>query len=272
MLGPMRRPDIDELRGAFGGRDAADIIAAFCARGDGVIAGLFSALLAPGAGPSPAGRDGRAVLEDEALCLLRLASLYPETFLAQVRADPAIVDRLGVLDALAQVPGAAAESLLLAGLKHRRGAHRWLALRGLLARGCAAVSPHLPRLLRDRDSTVGFLALDGLRRWGRTADVPALLEYRARAAPGGVEFALDAIETICAREGQPLPGEHPGPRLELVTARGARVRLCVIVASRVAMGELLGHVDDAPLRSPCAGVVSAIELMEDRLQIAIRHG
>jgi hypothetical protein len=265
----MPGPDVDELRRAFGGPDAVATIEAYCARGPDGIAELFASLQVPFAAASE--RDGRAGFEDEGLCLHRLASCYPEDFLAQIEARPRLGEREGVLAALAQVPGLAAERLLLAALSFRGGWQRWLALRGLLARGSAAVLPHLPRLLRDRDGMVGFTALDGLRRWGRGEQVPALLAYIERAAPGGVEFGLDAIEAICAREGLPLPVEHPGPRLEHVTVAGDAVELRVIVASRVGVGEPLARVDAVVLRSPWAGVVSAIDHEPPRLRITIRR-
>lgn len=261
---------VEQVCAAFGTADAARSIDACCAAGPDVIAALFIALLAP-SGVGPDERDGRAVFEDEELCLSRLAAAYPEQFLAQLDAHPKIATRATVVGALAQIPGPDAEQRLLAALRHRRGWNRWIALRGLLARDSEAVAPQLAKLLRDRDSTVAFTALDGLRRWGRPADVPALLVYTETAAPGGVEFALDAIESICARAGQPLPPGHPGPRLTSLRVPAVRAELRIVVASQVAEHELLGQVDGAPLRSPCAGVVAAIDHRDGRLEITIRR-
>lgn len=265
----MHAPVVDDLLRALGGPDVVATLEAYCARGPDVIAELLAALRVPFIGAPE--RDDRAVFEDEGLCVRRLASVYPDEFLAELAVHPEVAERESVLGALAQMPSPLAEQRLLAALALRRGWQRWAALTGLLARGSVAVLPHLPRLLRDRDSTVGFTALDGLRRWGRGEHVPALLAYIAKAAPGGVEFGHDAIEAICTREARPLPAGHPGPRLECATIDGETVELRVIVASRVTAGELLADVDGAELRSPCAGVVSAIDREARRLRITIRR-
>ena len=265
----MQAPDVDQLLRALGGPEALRTIDAYCDRGPAVIAELFAALLAPL--PPILDRNGRAVFEDEELCLHRLATRHPEAFLAQLDAHPKLADQGAVVSALVHIPGPVAEQRLLAALKRPGGWNRWIALRGLLRRGCAAVLPHLPRLLRDRDSTVSFTALEGLRRWGRGEHVPALLKYVEKAAPGGVNFGLDAIEVICAREGRPLPPEHPGPRLESVAVAGDAVDLHVVVASCVAVDDLLAHVDARAVRSPCAGVVSAIDHDPPHLRVTIRR-
>jgi hypothetical protein len=252
-------PSARVLLRSLGGPRATATIDAYCRRGPAAIARLFAALLAP---PElPADRNGRAVFEDEESCLVGLARAHPQVFLAALDKYPALAERLTMLGPIAEIPGPASEQLLLAALAHRSGAQRWRALHGLLARDSELLtSRRLIPLLRDRDSTVAFTALDGLRRRGRVDAVPALLRYIETAAIGGVEFARDAIEAICAREGQPLPKEHPGARLEIVTASGKDIELAVIVASRVKPGERLARVDGVPLCSPCAGVVAAIDL------------
>lgn len=268
MLSRVPAASARRLLRTFGGDQAGPTIDAYVRRGPAGVAELCAALLAP---PRlPARRDGRAVFEDEERCLVLLARAHPQAVLAALAATPALADRLAVLGAIAEIPGPDAEQHLLAALAHRSGACRWRALHGLLSRDSERLTPHLVKLLRDRDSTVRFVALAGLRRRGRLDAVPALLRYSETAAIGGLEFARDAIEAICAREGQPLPAGHPGPRLEIVTADAAQVELRVIVASQVRRGELLAVLDGQPLRSPCAGVVSAIDLTP-HLRLAIRR-
>ena len=68
----MYAPEVDELLRALGGPDAVATITAFCGRGPDVIAELFAALRTPFTGAPD--RNGRAVFEDEGLCMHRPVS------------------------------------------------------------------------------------------------------------------------------------------------------------------------------------------------------
>jgi len=269
-----RQPDATTLLHALGRPGARAVIDAFCGRGGAALRELLAALSSPP--PLPADAEpvnGRAVVEEEEECLCRLAMAHPRIFVWELRDHPELLDRLNVLAAVGRVPGKATTDWLLEALDQRRGTLRWLALSALLRRNERRVIPRLGALLKDRDGLVAHEAVEGLRRWGTAADVPALLAELAGFPIGTREFALDAIESICERAGAALPAEHPGPRLERVKAAVGTelVDLEVDVASQVTAGMVLARWDDGQLAAPCDGVVSAIDEGGGQLVVTIRR-
>ncbi|MBW2454933.1 MAG: hypothetical protein JRI68_10495 [Deltaproteobacteria bacterium] len=269
-----RQPSATTLLHALGRPGSRAVIDAFCARGGAALRELLRALLDP---PPPLDLaepvNGRAVFEEEEECLVRLAVKHPRIFVWEVRAHSELLDRLNVLSAVGRVPGKATTEWLLEALTQRWGTNRWLALTYLLDRNERRVVPKLSKLLADRDGLVAFVAIQGFRRWGTPADVPALLDMVATGSIGAREAALDAIETICARSGDLLPAEHPGARLETVATDVSQgeVDVEVTTATQVTKGKVLARWDGGALKAPCDGVVSAIDLEGSSLRIMVRR-
>jgi hypothetical protein len=263
-------PTLSTLFAALGSPEAARTITAYCEGGPAAVGEFFAAILASNRLGMARGRSSRAIENDEHECLMQLVAAHPQEFLKEVRARPAMIDRLGVVGAVATVPGDDAAQLLFAALRHRKGTIRWPALYALLRRGQAEVAPQLARLLRDRDGAVRSTAVEGLRRWGTASDLPALVTYTARVRLHDLDDALDAIETICARDHQPLPAPHPGPRLEVVTARGRAV-IDIPRSVLVTTGQPLGTVDDEPLLAPCDGSVVAVDREPGQVRVTLRR-
>jgi hypothetical protein len=263
-------PTLSTLLAALGGLDAASTIAAYCARGPASVREFLAALLSENRLTRARGPSRRALENDAHACLLQLAEHYPQTFLKDVREHPATIDRAEVVSALGKIPGADAAELLIAALGHRKGTIRWHALYALLSRGQVEVAPHLAKLLRDRDGAVREAAVEGLRRWGTADDLPALVAYTARVATHDRNAPLDAIETICARAGRPLPAAHPGARLEVFTVRG-QVTIEVPRSALVSAGDPLGTVDGAPLLAPCDGVFIAADRNAEHTRVTLRR-
>jgi hypothetical protein len=264
-------PDLSTLLTSLGRPEAAATIAAYCARGPERVAELFAAILAGDRLGMTRDRSPRAVENDEHECLMRLAAAHPQEFVAQVRAHPAMIDRLGVLGTLASVPGADAAELLLAALRHSKGTLRWHALDGLLRRGHAAVAPRLARLLRDRDGAVRETAVQCLRRWGTTSDVEPLVAHLSQPRNYDRNATLDAIEAICTREGRPLPAQHPGPRLEVLAVRGSRIDVHVCLSALLSAGDPVARVDDHAIVAPCDGVLAAVDRQPDLVRLTFRR-
>lgn len=264
-------PTLSTLLASLGRPEAASTIVAYCARGPEGVAEFFAEILAGARLGMASGRSGRAVENDEHECLMRLAAAHPEEFVTQVRAHPAMIDRLGVLGALATVPGRDAADLLLAALSHRKGTLRWHALYGLLRRGHADVAPRLARLLRDRDGAVRSTAVEALRRWGTARDVEPLVAYLSHPRNYDREETLDAIETICSRQGRPLPEAHPGPRLEVLEVPGPRIDVQVCLGAVLSAGQSFARADDQVLVAPCDGALCAVDRQASLVRLTFRR-
>ncbi|MFZ6183333.1 HEAT repeat domain-containing protein [Nannocystis pusilla] len=266
----MSEPTLSTLLAALGGLDAANTIAAYCARGPVSVREFLTALLTENRLTTARGPTRRAIENDAYACLMQLAATYPQTFLNEVRELPATIDRAEVVSALTKIPGADAAELLLAALAHRKGTIRWHALYALLSRGQVEVAPLLAKLLRDRDGAVRETALEGLRRWGIADDLPALVAHAARVSRFDLDTVLDAIEALCTRAGRPLPSVHPGARLEVFTVRG-QVTIEVPRSALVSAGDPLGTVDGEPLLAPCDGVFIAADSDSEHTRVTLRR-
>ena len=271
----MGEPDADALLDALGRGATREAIDAYCAGGPDALRALLDRLARPAPPRTDDDRpplDGRAHLEELEEVVGRLATAHPDAFVESVEAAPALRERFEVLAAAGRVRRPETTRWLLDGLKLRRGHLRWLALNGLLARRAPEVRSRLARLLRDRDSLVGFAAADGLRRDGGRGDVDALLAFAESATIGARERALDAVESICDREGIPLPPGHPGPRL--VTVRvpaGGGVEIAATTALQRRAGELLARVDGVDVTAPCDAIVVAIDEHDGGWDLVLRR-
>lgn len=263
-------PTLSTLLAALGDLDAASTIAAYCAHGPASVREFLTALLTENRLTTARGSSRRAIENDAHACLMQLAEHYPQTFLSEVREQPATLDRVEVIGALAKIPGPDAAELLIAALGHRKGTIRWHALYALLSRGQVEVARRLAKLLRDRDGAVRETAVEGLRRWGTADDLPALVAYTARVATHDRNAPLDAIETICTRTHRPLPSAHPGARLEVFTVRG-QVTIEVPRSALLSIGDPLGTVDGAPLLAPCDGVFIAADRDPEHTRVTLRR-
>ncbi|MCA9616552.1 MAG: HEAT repeat domain-containing protein [Myxococcales bacterium] len=223
-------------------------------------------------GSVPEGAHPRDYLEDLTDALGRAARARPETFVARLEADASRLERFPIVAALGRLEAPHGEALLRGRLRARSGSIRWLALEALVRRGDATLGPELARLLRDRDSLVGFAAARALRRFGGPDDLAALEAFLPKAAIGAREAALDAIEAICARASLPLPAVHPGERLVRIVADlpedlgGPAYGVAVVeTAERVREGQRIAELRDedglvGELVAPCEAVVSDVEL------------
>lgn len=262
----MEAPTAIALLSSLGRGFGESLADAYCARGPDAVDELLAALAAPHVAPDGARRDrlepanNRAYAEELEDCLGRLADAYPERFVEAVATRPALRERFVVLAVLGRMEAPRATAWLLEALSQSSGHNRWVALSALLARREERVVPHLPRLLRDRDSSVAFCAVDGLRRWGEASNLDALLTYSERAPIGARERAWDAMEAICDRAAVPLPKGHPGRRLTAVRLpQGTELRPGVTVALHVRQGTILATNEHETFRAPCDSVVAAID-------------
>lgn len=235
---------------------------------------LLDELLEPDSRENPAGFNGRAYVEDVEDCIGALARRFPEPLLDALESRPSLRSRLGVFGPVSRLRDPRVTDWLREALESRDGGQRTLGLQGLLDRHDPEVRDRLGPLLADRHMGVAFAAADGLRRWGTSRDLPALLTYAKGAPYGGRERAFDAIEAICTREGRPLPEAHPGARLTTIAVpEGAELRHGLIVASMVNHGDELAGVGDDIVRAPIGGVVGGLDRdPEGRLEaIVLRY-
>ena len=110
-----------------------------------------------------------------------------------------------ILDALAEVDRPAAREILVTAATQRRAGHafqREYALRSLIKLGDPRVPDLLVRLVKDRDWSVRFAAVQAGIDRGDVRLVPALrrLAQASRTPPGTRAAAFDAIKSIIARE------------------------------------------------------------------------
>lgn len=214
--------------------------------------------------------DPRDSFDDVTEAIVRAARNAPDAFLRGLHDEPARLDHVAVVSALGVLDRPEATALLRGRLKSDDGTLRWIALRALAERRDLGLAEHLPRLLQDGDPLVGLAAVRALRTLGSAAHLDALHEYLSRNASAR-DVALDAVESICARAGNPLPSFHPGLRLETVVVesdcfgRSARVHLCVTRTERVAEEQVLAEFrcDDGlvlEVVAPCDGIITMIEI------------
>ncbi len=160
----------------------------------------------------------RDVAEDLWHAVVVSARRWPDRFLNHVLADSALHDDIEILDALGEVDRPAARALLVAAVNERRAGHafgRQYGLRSLIRLADPRVPDLLVRLVKDRDSSVRFAAVEAAIEYGDARVVPALQQIaEAGKAPTGTrEYAADAIEAIAVREGlTSLDSEAQAPR------------------------------------------------------------
>ncbi|MBX3128005.1 MAG: HEAT repeat domain-containing protein [Polyangiaceae bacterium] len=245
--------------GALGDANTEELIEGLLALGAPVVGELLEAVES-GARLGRDDADYRDVMPEYQACLVALARDFPDAFAEALERSPARADHHSVLAALGACPSDRVVPTLVAKLRDRAGSTRSVALRALLERDAPEVRPLLDKLLRDRDSSVVFLAIRALRRLGSSEHLPSLIAVveRARTPLGSVEFALDAIELISAREGLPLPAVSPPPRLIPVAIPPSAV-VCVMDSELVQTGRVLARTDTEEFRAPCVAAVAAIE-------------
>jgi hypothetical protein len=217
----------------------------------------------------------RDIAEDVWHAFVVAARRWPDRFLEHVLSDPALHEDIEILDALGEVDRPAARALLLAAASQRRAGHafgRQYAIRSLIRLADPQVPDLLVRLVKDRDSSVGFAAVTAAIEHGDARSLPALqhISEAAKTALGTREFALDAIEAIAVREGLTslIP---PADQRRLVELRRPSTRTAAItmlevlvhhVGVRVTAGEEMGRLKVGRrihrIKAPCDGVVVTI--------------
>jgi hypothetical protein len=223
----------------------------------------------------------RDVAEDIWRAVVVSARRWPDRFLDHVLADPALHDDIEILDALGGVDRPEARALLAAAVNERRAGHafgRKYGLRSLIRLADPRVPDLLVRLVKDRDSSVRFAAVEAAIEYGDARVVPALRQIaEAGKTPAGTrEFAADAIEAIAIREG--LSSLIPPPdQRRLVEVRRPATRTATITVVDVAVpysgfcvtrGQELARLQIGRrirrVTAPCGGVVVSVSVSPDR--------
>ncbi len=228
----------------------------------------------------------RDIAEDVWRAFVVAARRWPDRFLEQVLSNPARHDDIEILDALGEVDRPAARALLVAAVNQRRAGHafgREYAIRSLIRLADPQVPDLLVRLVKDRDSSVRFAAVEAAIEHGDVRSLPALQHISAlpRTPLGTREYALDAVEAIAVREGLTnlIP---PSDQRRLVELRRPATRTAAItvlevlvhrVGARVTAGEVMARLQVGRgihrVKAPCDGVVVSIGVSPGREPLPI---
>lgn len=212
----------------------------------------------------------RDILDDRGAAITALGKAHTGALIEALARLPEFDDSFAIAGALARIDDPRTTGLLVDRLDSRDGDVRWLAVRELTCRCEPALIARLAELLDDRNDSVRFAAVEAARRFGTVADLERLgaIATSEHENLGTCELAFDAIESICARAGAPLPPLHPGPRLiavEVDADIGAGDHIRVMSSQLVKAKELLCRVGDRELFAPERAVVVGFDWSHDRL-------